>query len=254
MSPVRSSVNEPSRPRRRCAALWPPVRSARRRRNRRCSGITASCRPAAMKPSRSAAWAKRSEPSPRDLRRAAVVVLDPGRAQAREVVGGALALAAARERDDGAVAGADVLLERRLGLLHRARADVRGLGAELERLVGGQRREPDAGARRRARPRSRAGADVEVVGVLVVERGADVLPVVGERRLDLLLGGDQDLGVRRRRGRAARGSGRPAAARRCRAARPRRRSPRSRPARGARARARRPARSRPRRGRRASAA
>jgi hypothetical protein len=36
-----------------------------------------------------------------------------------------------------------------------------------------------------------------VVGVGVVEGGADVLPVVGQRRLDLLLGGDDDLGVAR---------------------------------------------------------
>ena len=38
----------------------------------------------------------------------------------------------------------------------------------------------------------RLGRDVEVVGVGVVERGAHVLPVVGERRGDLLLRRDQD--------------------------------------------------------------
>ena len=43
----------------------------------------------------------------------------------------------------------------------------------------------------------RLGRDVEVVRVGVVERGADVLPVVGQRRPDLLLGGDQDGGVGR---------------------------------------------------------
>ena len=37
----------------------------------------------------------------------------------------------------------------------------------------------------------RVGRDVEVVRVGVVERRADVLPVVGERGADLLLGGDQ---------------------------------------------------------------
>jgi hypothetical protein len=42
------------------------------------------------------------------------------------------------------------------------------------------------------------GRDVEVVRVGVVECRADVLPVVGERRRDLLLGGDQDGGVGRK--------------------------------------------------------
>ena len=37
----------------------------------------------------------------------------------------------------------------------------------------------------------RAGRDVEVVRVVVVEGGCDVLPVVDERRRDLLLGGNQ---------------------------------------------------------------
>ena len=40
------------------------------------------------------------------------------------------------------------------------------------------------------------GLDVEVVGVGVVEGGADVLPVVGQRGRDLLLGGDEHGGVR----------------------------------------------------------
>ena len=62
-----------------------------------------------------------------------VRVVEPRRPQAGEVVRRPLALAAAGERDDGAVAGADLLLERRLGLGHRARADVRRLGAELDR-------------------------------------------------------------------------------------------------------------------------
>ena len=39
------------------------------------------------------------------------------------------------------------------------------------------------------------GAHVEVVGVLVFERRADVGPVVAERRRELLLGGDQQLRV-----------------------------------------------------------
>ena len=38
--------------------------------------------------------------------------------------------------------------------------------------------------------------DVEVVRVGVVERGADVVPVVAQRRLDVLLGGEDQLGLR----------------------------------------------------------
>ena len=53
------------------------------------------------------------------------------RADAGEVVGGALGLAAAGPRDDGSVAGADQLLELRLGRLERARGGLGGLGAEL---------------------------------------------------------------------------------------------------------------------------
>ena len=53
------------------------------------------------------------------------------------------------------------------------------------------RGQPDAGAGVE-RGRDRVGRDVELVGVVVVEGGADVLPVVGERRADLLLGGEQD--------------------------------------------------------------
>ena len=52
-------------------------------------------------------------------------------------------------------------------------------------------------ARSSSAARDRLGLDVEVVGVGVVEGGADVLPVVGQRGLDLLLGGDDDLGVAR---------------------------------------------------------
>jgi hypothetical protein len=65
---------------------------------------------------------------------------------------------------------------------------------ELDGLVGGQRRQ------REARAAADAGADrvrvhVEMTGVVVVERGADVLPVVAQRRLDLLLGRDEDVGL-----------------------------------------------------------
>ena len=134
----------------------------------------------------------RSAASPRRVCGALPVSSSQRRLQAREVVGGALALAAARPGDDGAVARAHELLELGLGLLQRARAEVGGLGAELERLVRGQRREPDARARVERARRSASGLDVEVVRVVVVERRADVLPVVAQRRLDLLLGGDED--------------------------------------------------------------
>ena len=98
-------------------------------------------------------------------------------------------------------AGARELLELGLGLLERARAGVGGLGAELERLVGADRAQADARALEVVE--HLLGLDVEVVGVLVVEGRADVLPVVGERRLDLLLGGDQERGVLRQRGRGS---------------------------------------------------
>ena len=57
------------------------------------------------------------------------------RLQAPEVVGGALALAAAGQATTVAVARAHELLELGLGLLERARGDVGGLRAELDRLV-----------------------------------------------------------------------------------------------------------------------
>ena len=148
--------------------------------------MTASFSPAAMNPSRRFAWAKRrssgvSSPIQPAFRR-------------REVVPGAVALAAPRPGDHGAVARAQQLLELGLGLLQRARRRLRGLGVELDGLVGGQRRQ------REARAPADGGADrvrvhVEMTGVVVVERGADVLPVVAQRRLDLLLGGDEDVGV-----------------------------------------------------------
>ena len=73
---------------------------------------------------------------------------------------------------------------------------------------------PESSARQRIRARSperawmSSGADVEVVRVLVVERGADVLPVVAQRRLDLLLARRSAPAHRPGPGRAARGNGR----------------------------------------------
>ncbi|CAB4882041.1 unannotated protein [freshwater metagenome] len=89
-----------------------------------------------------------------------------------------------------------MLLERRLGLRHRARADVGGLCAQLDPRPGGQRGEPDPAASVERR-RDLMWRDVELMGVVVVEGGADVLPVIGQRRRQLLVGGDQHLGLGR---------------------------------------------------------
>ena len=155
-SPGRSSVNAwNARPR------VPSGRSARRRRSSRWSGITASFSCGAMKPSRRRACANQSA-----LAERARLTVDEARPQPREVVGGALGLAAAVPRDDRHVAGAHELLELGLGLGDRARRGVRGLRAELVRLVRGHRRE----ATRDARPASCAvdllRREVEVMRVL----------------------------------------------------------------------------------------
>ena len=62
----------------------------------------------------------------------------------REVVRGALGGADLRPRDDRRVVGADELLELGLGLVQVARREVRRLGADLDRLVGGDARQPRA--------------------------------------------------------------------------------------------------------------
>src|SRR3954454_8815388 len=129
-----------------------------------------------------------------ELRPSGAVAVDPVRAQAREVVGGALAVSLARPGDDGLVVGAHELLELGLGLLEGSRGEVGGLGAELDRLVLRDRAEADLGSVVE-RLGDVVGLDVEVVRVLVVECGADVLPVVGEGGADLLVGGDDDGGV-----------------------------------------------------------
>ena len=63
------------------------------------------------------------------------LILQPASLEPGQVVGRALALATLGPGDDRAVAAADVLLQLRLGLAQRARAEVGGLGAELEGLV-----------------------------------------------------------------------------------------------------------------------
>src|SRR3954451_7002490 len=129
-----------------------------------------------------------------ELRPSGAVAVDPVRAQAREVVGGALAVALARPGHDGLVVGAHELLELGLGLLEGSRSEVGGLGAELDRLILRDRAEADLGSVVE-RLGDVVGLDVEVVRVRVVEGGADVLPVVGEGGADLLVGGDDEGGV-----------------------------------------------------------
>ena len=111
-----------------------------------------------------------------------------------EVVRRALALAAARERDDRSIARAHELLQLRLRFRQRARGRVGGLRPQLDLLAARQRREPDPRARGERRPDA-LGVDVQVVGVLVAERRAHVAPVVAQRRLELLLGGNHQLGA-----------------------------------------------------------
>ena len=122
------------------------------------------------------------------------VLAQPRGLHAPEVVGRPLALAAAGERHDRAVAGAHELLELGLGLGQRARGGIGGLGPQLQRLFAGDRRQPDS------RPPGECGFDVlgahiQVMRVRVGERGADVGPMVAEHGLQLLLRGDEQLGV-----------------------------------------------------------
>jgi hypothetical protein len=183
MSPVRRSANE----RRAAAALAPGVHPA-----------GARVAPAAQQP----VVGQHGELEARGDEAVAQAGLDePQRAvgvprglDPREVVAGALALGLRRPGDDRAVARPRELLELGLGLLEVARGGVGGLRAELELLVARHAAQPD---HRPALERGVdvVGLDVEVVGVLVVERGADVLPVVAQRGRDVLLGGDQHLRV-----------------------------------------------------------
>ena len=152
--------------------------------------MTARRRPAAMKPSLQVRLREV------ELRPRRAVAVEPVRAHAREVVGGPLAVAPARPRDHRLVVGAHELLELGLGLLERAGGEVGGLGAELDRLVLRDRAEADLGSFAEGL-RDLVGLDVEVVGVLVVEGGADVLPVVGQGGADLLVGGDDERRVLR---------------------------------------------------------
>ena len=121
-------------------------------------------------------------------------VVQPADLEPAQVVGEALALATSGEGDHRPVARAGQLLEFGFGLLETTGGDVGGLGAERERLVVIDARESDRDPRLQRR-QDRIGADVERTGVLVGQRGGDVLPVVDERGSDVLLGGDQHVGV-----------------------------------------------------------
>ena len=119
------------------------------------------------------------------------VCVDP-----REVVARALGLAAPRPGHDRPVARAHQLLELGLRLAQRAGGRVGALGAELVRLVLGDARQAQLGAllQHRVEPVRR---HVQVVRVLVVEARGHVLPVVAQRRRQLLLGRHRDQSVGR---------------------------------------------------------
>ena len=137
-----------------------------------------------MKPSRRLAWAKVS-----DGVLGSRLAVEEGRLHAGHVQLRALRLAAARPRHEGAVARANELLELRLGVLQRASGRVGRLGAELVGLVLRDARQPQLGAPVECGV-ERLRLHVEVVSVLVVEARGHVLPVVAQRRSELLLGGD----------------------------------------------------------------
>ena len=178
-SPTRRSLKA-RRPR-----AAPGARSSARRRRwtRRRNGIDGELQLGADE---ALAQARLGEGEAR-LGREAAAVEDRG-VDAVEAVAGALRLAHAVEGDDRAVAGADQFLELGLGLLDAARRRLGARGAEgvLVLLAGAGQGEAGAGGQRLG------DVDVEVAGVVGVHRGRRVLPVVAQRRLDLLGGGEHD--------------------------------------------------------------
>ena len=126
---------------------------------------------------------------------AGLVIGLPAGLDALEVVGGALAPAPVGPGDQRRVTGAHELLELRLGLVERAGGEFGGLGAELERLRARDRGQAGRAARVEL-GEDAVGLDVEAVRVGVVEGGADVVPVVAQRRLDVLLGGQDQRRLR----------------------------------------------------------
>ena len=167
----------------------------------------------ARKPSRRPAWANSTVGS--DGRGLAV---EEGGLHAGQVELGALGLAAAGPGDDRAVARADQLLQLGLGLAQRARGGVGALGAELVRLVAGDARQPQRRALGRA---SRPGGPGGRRGGGRPGRGSSPSrPPRGRAARAAAPPRPRRPPARPpARGRAARGSGRPAARRRRRGAR-----------------------------------
>ena len=124
--------------------------------------------------------------------------------QAIQAVAGALRLAAMLERDDDAVAGAQLALQERLCLADAARRGHGRLRAEhgnhcrrrarlrlpRRRVTGGPAQSQGCSGSQRL-----GHVHVEALGVLGVDRGRHVLPVVVERPLDLRGVGDDDRGL-----------------------------------------------------------
>ena len=120
--------------------------------------------------------------------------VEEGGLEAVEVELGALRLPAPGPRHHRSVARTHQLLELGLRVAKRARRGVGGLGAELVRLVLGDRGQ----AERRARLECGVELlrlDVEVVSVVVVEARGHVLPVVAQGGCELLLRGHRDQGL-----------------------------------------------------------
>ncbi len=120
-----------------------------------------------------------------------VAVADPLRPDPRQVVRRAVAVALTPPGDDGPVAGPQQLLELGLRRGQVAGRQVARLRVQLQVLVLQQAGDPQLGAVAQLL-QDDVGLDVEVAGVLVVERGGDVLPLVVQRRGDLLVGDQHD--------------------------------------------------------------
>ncbi len=98
----------------------------------------------------------------------------------------------AAARRHHAVAGADELLELPLGLAERRRHGIGRLGAEL-RAIAGELELQDGAL---GEPREeRLGRRVEPRGVVLVDRAADLVRVIGDGGLELLLGEQHHAGI-----------------------------------------------------------
>ena len=221
MSPVRSSVNERSAPAAR--------RRARRARRVGAAALGAAAAQQPVLGEHGELQLRRDEPlaqrrrreAQRRLERRARADVDalaqPARFQAAEVVGRALAFAAARERDDRR-GSRSARASRAPARLRRASAPPCPPTARAARSAGRRR---CADSQMRARSPSAAvicsGLTYRWCASVVAEGRAHVAPVVAQRRRELLLGRDDQLRPvpLADAGRAARRSARPAAARRC---------------------------------------